>query len=57
MLAHLTPCPLGLLCRAMTPQEALSRVVGTALLSPGSWDEGPALAPPYACHGHGWSSG
>lgn len=40
MLAHLTPCPLGLLCRAMTPQEALSQVVGTTLLSPGGRDGG-----------------
>lgn len=41
MPAHLTPCPLGVLCRVMAPQR-LSQVVGTTLLYPGSQDGGPA---------------
>lgn len=42
MPAHLTPCPLGVQCRSMAPQETLSQVVGTTLLCPGSQDGGPA---------------
>lgn len=33
---HADLLPLGLLCRDITPQEALSQVVGTTLLSLGS---------------------
>lgn len=41
MPAHLSPCPLGLLSRVMAPQEALSQVVGTTLLSPSSQNGEP----------------